>query len=81
MIPCVIWRGLNSHSGLDVSNIVQAAEVFHDAEKIETREKTLNTIVQVMHRCRIRPCACVRACVYVCVSLCRSHEKVAPQHL
>ena len=41
---------MNSHSGIDVSNIIQASEVFHQADKIEKREKTLGTIVQVMHR-------------------------------
>ena len=41
---------MNSHSGIDVSNIIQASEVFHQTNKIEDREKTLDTIVQVMHR-------------------------------
>ena len=50
VLPCFVWRSMNSHSGIDVSNIIQASEVFHQADKIEKREKTLGTIVQVMHR-------------------------------
>ena len=46
----VIWRSMNGHSGIDVSNIIQASEVFHNANKIEQREKTLTTITKVMHR-------------------------------
>ena len=56
VLPCFIWRSMNSHSGIDVSNIIQASEVFHQADKIEKREKTLGTIVQVMHRYNLNIC-------------------------
>ena len=74
---------MNSHSGIDVSNIIQASEVFHQADKIEKREKTLGTIVQVMHRYNYRPCTeyDVNLCFYMCVSAHRRGSGGVPQSL
>jgi innexin len=49
-MPILFWRGLNSHSGIDVSNIVESGETFTNTEMIETRDKTLNLMTKQMDR-------------------------------
>lgn len=49
-LPIVLWRTLNSRSGIDVSNIVEAGETFTNTEMSENREKTLRYMTKQMDR-------------------------------
>jgi len=46
----MLWRTLNSRAGVDVDNVVGAAEIFQDAQKAEEREKTLVDMTKQMDR-------------------------------
>jgi len=49
-MPILVWRGLTSHSGIDVSNIVKSGETFTNTEMVETRDKTLGFMTKQMNR-------------------------------
>lgn len=49
-LPVMVWRTLNSRSGVDVNNIVEAGETFQNTEKAENREKTLLYMTKQMDR-------------------------------
>lgn len=49
-LPAVVWRTLNSRSGIDVNNIVEAGETFQNTELAESREKTLEYMTKQMDR-------------------------------
>ena len=49
-LPCLLWRSLNSTSGIDVTNIVEAAGTFQHMEFSETREKTLTYMTKQFDR-------------------------------
>ncbi len=49
-MPRMMWRTLNSRAGVDVDNIVGAAEIFQDAMKAEERDNTLRDMSKQMDR-------------------------------
>ena len=49
-LPCMFWRTLNSKSGIDVNNIVEAAETFQDTDKSDTKNETLRSMTRQMDR-------------------------------
>lgn len=49
-LPCMVWRTLNSRSGIDVNNIVESGETFQNTELAEGREKTLTYMTKQMDR-------------------------------
>ena len=51
-MPVMVWRTLNSRSGIDVNNIVEAGETFQNTEKSEGREATLRYMTNQMDRYR-----------------------------
>ena len=48
--PRMTWRTMNSRAGVDVDNVVGAAEVFQDAQRAEERDKTLADMTKQMDR-------------------------------
>jgi len=50
-MPITVWRAMTSHSGIDVSNIVVAAQTFADLQMVERREQTLRFMTKQMDRC------------------------------
>ena len=48
--PRMTWRTMNSRAGVDVDNVVRAAEVFQDAQRAEERDKTLADMTKQMDR-------------------------------
>ncbi len=49
-LPRMTWRTLNSRAGVDVDNVVGAAEIFQDAQRADDRDKTLKDMTKQMHR-------------------------------
>ena len=49
-LPHFVWKSFNSKSGVDADNILDAAESFSRAEKIEKKERTLTLITNQMDR-------------------------------
>ena len=49
-IPRLAWRSLSNRAGIDVDNVVAAAETFQSAEKAENKEVTLDYMTKQMHR-------------------------------
>ena len=49
-LPCMLWRTLNNRSGIDVNNIVEAAETFQNTDKAEARNATLRSMTRQMDR-------------------------------
>ena len=48
--PCMLWRTMNIRSGIDVNNIVEAAETFQNTAKAESREGNLKGMTKQMDR-------------------------------
>jgi hypothetical protein len=41
-LPVLLWRNLNSRTGIDLNDIVETAEKFQFSDDMETKKKTLN---------------------------------------
>ena len=49
-VPCMVWRTLNNRSGIDVNNIVEAAETFQNADLMDKKDATLMSMTKQMDR-------------------------------
>ena len=49
-LPIVMWRTLNSKTGIDVNMIVETSEVYQKEEESETRVKLLDFLVRLTDR-------------------------------
>ena len=49
-MPILVWRGMTSHSGIDVSSLVKAGDTFTNTDAVETRDKTLRFMTSQMDR-------------------------------
>ena len=49
-LPRLAWRSLSNRAGIDVDNVVAAAETFQSAEKAENKEVTLDYMTKQMDR-------------------------------
>ena len=49
-LPRLLWRTLNNRAGIDVDNVVAAAESFQSAEKAENKDSTLDYMSKQMDR-------------------------------
>lgn len=49
-IPRLTWRTLSNRAGIDVDNVVAAAETFQNAEKAENKEVTMDYLTKQMDR-------------------------------
>ena len=67
--PCQLWRAFNSKAGIDADNILDAAQTFYKAEKIDRRERTLRLITNQVQRFLARPTAKNSGGLYGCQSL------------
>ena len=47
----MVWRNLNSRSGIDLNSIVEAGETFQNTEMADSREKNLTAMTKQMDRC------------------------------
>lgn len=45
-VPCLFWRVLNDRSGINVNNLVEAAETIQNALYPERREKTIKYMIR-----------------------------------
>ena len=45
-IPCLFWRLLNDRSGININNLVEAAETIQNALYPERREKTIKYMIR-----------------------------------
>ena len=50
-LPVMVWRNLNSRSGIDLNSIVEAGETFQNTEMADSREKNLTAMTKQMDRC------------------------------
>lgn len=49
-MPCLVWRCFNVRSGIDVNDIVETGQTFHQSEKIEEKDKKLEQMTTQMDR-------------------------------
>jgi hypothetical protein len=49
-IPIMLWRSMNSRSGIDVNNIVEAGETFQNTELAAQQKTTLSFMTKQMDR-------------------------------
>jgi hypothetical protein len=49
-LPVIIWRSLNSSTGIDLNDIVETAEKFQFSDDMETKNKVLFYLTQQTHR-------------------------------
>ena len=45
-VPCLFWRLLNDRSGININNLVEAAETIQNALYPERREKTIKYMIR-----------------------------------
>jgi len=45
-MPCVFWRIFNDRSGININNLVEAAETIQNALYPERREKTIRYMIR-----------------------------------
>lgn len=49
-LPCMFWRFMNSKSGIDVNNVVEAAVTIQNTAYMESRETTIRYMAKHMDR-------------------------------
>lgn len=49
-LPILIWRGMNSKTGIDLNDIVETAEKFQFSDDLETKNKVLFFLTKQTHR-------------------------------
>ena len=73
-LPCLLWRSLNSKSGIDVNNIVEAAVTFQNSDFSEAREKSMRYMTRQFDRYvgsrRQRQKGCVMSIKYFMARTC-----------
>ena len=49
-LPILVWRSMNSRTGIDLNDVVETAESFQRAEDVETQTKVLAFLTKQTHR-------------------------------
>lgn len=49
-MPIMLWRTMNSRSGIDVNNVVEAGETFQNTELANQQQTTLQYMTKQMDR-------------------------------
>ena len=49
-LPVIIWRSMNSSTGIDLNDIVETAEKFQFADDVGHKNKVLFFLTQQTHR-------------------------------
>jgi len=48
-IPCLLWRVFSERSGININNLVEAADTIQNALYPERRDKTIKYVFRVWH--------------------------------